>query len=403
MGRADGCGLVTALERGPVRIALVGRDADRVLAFRGSLIRLAQREGHQVIAITGPAGEGEARRLEEAGVQWFAAPLDGGGMNPMRDLAYAGALERILRAQRADAVLAYNPKCLAHAPLAARRAGARRVVGMVTGLGHGFIGRGWRERLVRLAKARLYRRAFAACDEVLVQNDDDVRELRACGALRNLIGTHVRRIAGSGVDLERFAPTALPPGAHFLMIARPLREKGLPEFLQASRIVHEQVPSATFTWLGSKSDPNPSAIDRGTLEGWLATGVVRYLPECGDVRPAIAACSIFVLPSHREGTSKVMLEAMAMGRPIITTDAPGCSHLVQGGHVGVSVPVGDVRALASAMTVLAQDGRRRADAGVAARHEVERHFDAQMVDRATLEALVGYREGQERPRERVPD
>jgi len=391
------------LEERVMKLALIGRDAARVLAFRGSLVRAAQALGHEVIAVTGEGTAADRATLEAARVRLHEVRLDGGGMNPLRDRRYRAAVETVLRAERPDAALAYNPKCVAHGVPAARAAGVRTVVAMVTGLGHGFTEGGVRSWFVRTAKCRLFRSAFAMSDTVLLHNADDLETLRRHGAIDAAVEPRVRVIAGSGVDLCAFPAEPVPPGAHFLMVARPLREKGLPEFLQASRIVHEQVPSATFTWLGSKSDPNPSAIDRGTLEGWLATGVVRYLPECGDVRPAIAACSIFVLPSHREGTSKVMLEAMAMGRPIITTDAPGCSHLVQGGHVGVSVPVGDVRALASAMTVLAQDGWRRADAGVAARHEVLRHFDAQMVDRATLEALVGYREGQERPRERGPD
>lgn len=371
-----------------MKIALIGRDANRVMAFRGSLVRLAQREAHEVIAITGPAGGDEVLGLAQAGVKWFAAPLDAGGINPLADLRYRGTVERILHAERVEAVLAYNPKCVAHAPIAARRAGVRRVVGMVTGLGHGFIGKGPRERLVRLVKARLYRRAFVACDEVLIQNEHDLSVLERCAALTDSARARVRLIAGSGVDLDAFAPVPLPAGAHFLMISRPLREKGLLEFLEAARIAKRKVPSATFTWLGPMDDTNPSAIDRPTLERLLAAGSVQRHGECMDVRPAISACSVFVLPSHREGTSKVMLEAMAMGRPVITTDAPGCRHLVTSGG-GVATPTGDAEALAAALYRCATDAPWRAEAGARARLLVERHFDARVVDRAVLQALVG--------------
>ncbi|MFM7806536.1 MAG: glycosyltransferase, partial [Planctomycetota bacterium] len=267
-----------------MKIALIGRDANRVMAFRGSLVRLAQREGHEVIAITGPAGGDEVLGLAQAGVKWFAAPLDAGGINPFADLRYRGTVERILRAERVEAVLAYNPKCLAHAPIAARRAGVRRVVGMVTGLGRGFIRKGPRERLVRLVKARLYRRAFATCDEVLIQNEHDISVLERCAALTDSVRARVRLIAGSGVDLDAFAPVPLPAGAHFLMISRPLREKGLPEFFEAARIAKRKVPSATFTWLGPMDDTNPSAIGRPTLERLLAAGAVQRHGECMDVR-----------------------------------------------------------------------------------------------------------------------
>ena len=371
-----------------MRIALIGRDAHRVLAFRGSLIRRAQGEGHEVIAITAPARGDEPMTLANAGVRWFAAPLDGGGMNPLADTAYRRRLERVLRSERIDAVLAYNPKCLAHGPIAARRAGVRRVVGMVTGLGHGFIGTSLRERLVRLAKARLYRRAFAACDTVLVQNAQDLAELERCGALRATSRDRVRMIAGSGVDLRRFAPAPRPDGAHFLMIARPLREKGLPEFLEAARLVKAQVPSATFTWLGPMRDPNPSAIDQVMLERWLAAGFVRHLPECADVRPAIAACSVFVLPSHREGTSKVMLEAMAMGRGVVTTDAPGCGPVLTDAACARVVPVNDVRALAASLAGAATDVSWRREAGEAAHRLVADRFDAARVDTTVLQALT---------------
>jgi glycosyltransferase involved in cell wall biosynthesis len=371
-----------------MRIALIGRDANRVLAFRGSLVRLAQREGHEVIAITAPAAGDEVGALARAGVGWFGAPLDGGSLNPFADLAYRRALERILREQRIDAVLAYNPKCLAHGPIAARHAGVARVVGMVTGLGHGFIGHGWRERMVRLAKSRLYRRAFVACDQILVQNPQDLAELERCGALDARCRNRVECIPGSGVDLERFTTQPLPSGAHFLMIARPLREKGLPEYFKAARMVKREYPEATFSWMGPMEDANPSALARAEIERLLAAGVVRHIPESADVRQALADCSVFVLPSHREGTSKVTLEAMAMGRGVVTTDAPGCAHLVRGGIAGLATRVGDPEALASMLRTCAGDVALRVRVGDEARMRVEREYDAKVVDRLVLQAIT---------------
>ena len=370
-----------------MKIALIGRDANRVLAFRGSLVRLTQAEGHEVIAITGPAAGDEALALTQAGVRWFAAPLDGGGLNPFADLAYRRALEIILRAERVDAVLAYNPKCLAHGPIAARRAGVRRVVGMVTGLGHGFIGSGLRERLVRGAKVRLYRAAFRACDTVLLQNVHDEAVLREAGALEPGERTRTLVIPGSGVDLRAFTPTPLPGRPCFLMVSRPLREKGLPEFFEAARRVRESNLDATFTWLGPLHDANPSCIPAETLRLWLARGEVRHEPQCTDLRPALASCSVFVLPSHREGTSKVMLEAMASGRCVITTDAPGCGEVIEHDVSGLVAPCGSVQGLAEAMSRVAGDAALRARMGAAARVRAERVYDSRIVDRIVLDAL----------------
>jgi glycosyltransferase involved in cell wall biosynthesis len=241
---------------------------------------------------------------------------------------------------------------------------------------------------VRSAKAALYRRAFAACDAVLFQNTDDLQELERCGAVTAAMRPRVHMVAGSGVDLTEFPQVQVPEGAHFLMIARPLREKGLAEYVEAARLVAQDVPAATFTWMGPMRDANPSAIDADTLRRWLREGPVRHVDEQADVRPSLAACSVFVLPSHREGTSKVVLEAMATGRAIITTDAPGCGHLVTHEN-GVAVPVGDVQALANAMRTLARDATRRVRMGEGARTVATARFDAAKVNAACLRALTG--------------
>lgn len=370
-----------------MKVALIGRDAHRVLAFRGSLIRAMQAAGHEVIAITAPASNDAVGRLMQAGVRWFSAPLDAGGMNPLADLRYARVLRELLRAEQVDAVFAYNPKCIAHAPAAARAAGVHRVVAMVTGLGHGFMGTRLRERVVRWQKVRLYRRAFRHCDAVLVQNALDLQELERCGAIDSRVRARVRMVAGSGVDLTEFPCVPVRDGAHFLMVARPLAEKGLPEYLEAARRVAHRVPGATFTWLGPRRDPNPTSLTEGELERLLANGVVRHVDEQADVRPWLADCTVFVLPSHREGTSKVMLEAMATGRAVITTDAPGCGSAVGAAEFGAVVPMGDVAALAEAMVRLGSDPARMQQCGQRARAAAESRFDAGVVNSVVLQAL----------------
>jgi glycosyltransferase involved in cell wall biosynthesis len=370
-----------------MKVALIGRDAHRVLAFRGSLIRVMKTAGHEVIAITAPASSDAIGRLMQAGVRWFSAPLDAGGMNPLSDLRYARALRELLRAERVDSVFAYNPKCIAYAPAAARAAGVRRVVAMVTGLGHGFMGTGLRERVVRWQKGWLYRRAFRLCDAVLVQNQLDLQELERCGAIDAGMRARVQMVAGSGVDLTEFPCVPVRDGAHFLMVSRPLAEKGLPEYLEAARRAANRLPGATFSWLGPKRDPNPSGLTEGELERQLASSVVRHVDEQFNVRPWLADCTVFVLPSHREGTSKVMLEAMATGRAVITTDAPGCGSAVGAAEFGAVVPVGDVAALAEAMVRLGSDPAGLAERGHCARAAAEARFDARGVDHAVMQAL----------------
>lgn len=372
-----------------MKIVLIGRDAHRVLAFRGSLIRAAQAAGHQVVAITGPDDRASRSSLMAAGVSLHEAPLDAAGMRPWADAAYRSWLERVLRQIQPDAVLAYNPKCLAHGTVAARRAGVPRVVGMVTGLGHGFTGEGLRAWLVRRAKCLLYRRAFAHCDAILIQNPDDRAALRAGGALTEPLEGRVHMIPGSGVDLHHFRPVPLPATAAFLMVARPLREKGLPEYLHACEQARRRLPTATFAWMGALGDPNPSALPARELVRLLARSGAEHLLETSDIRPAIAACSVLVLPSHREGTSKVVLEAMAMGRPILTSDAPGCRETVAPGVNGLRVPVGQVEDLVEAMVRLGSEAALRTAMGAASARLAQTRFDAAGVDRLVLGLLQG--------------
>lgn len=375
-----------------MKLALIGRDAARVLAFRGSLIRAAQALGHEVIAVTGEGTPSDRAKLEAARVRLHEVRVDGGGMNPMQDRRYRASIEALLRTERPDALLAYNPKCVAHGVPAARAAGVRTVVAMVTGLGHGFTGGGVRSWLVRTAKCRLFRRAFAMSDAVLLHNADDLGTLRRLGVIDASVDPRVRVIAGSGVDLSEFPAEPVPAGAHFLMVARPLREKGLDTFLQASAKVLQELPGATCTWLGPLQDTNPTAIPREELERLLRESGVRHEPEQADVRPWLRACSVFVLPSLREGTSKVMLEAMATGRAVVTTDAPGCGPAVGAQAFGAVVPVRDAHALAHAMVLLGRRTDRLAELGRAAREMARASFDAQEVDATVLRAL-GLAEG----------
>ncbi|HMN95025.1 MAG TPA: glycosyltransferase family 4 protein [Phycisphaerales bacterium] len=373
-----------------MRLALLGKHPQFVLAYRGSLIRAAQRLGHEVHAVTGrieaeSASEAAVRRsLDAAGVRLHEVALDGGGTNPLRDLRTRRQLRRTLAAIRPDAVFCYNPKLVAYGPPAARAAGVPRVAAMVTGLGYAFTGRGLRRALVRAVVRSLYRRALPCCDAVFFQNRDDAAELRAHGILDD--STPVRFVGGSGVDLEHFRQRPIPAGVHFLMIARLLRDKGVVEYAEACAEVARTHPEATFTLLGGRDD-NPTAVDSATIEAWRVRGVPRLEAPVADVRPILEACTVFVLPSWREGTSKTMLEAMAIGRAVVTTDAVGCREPIEAGVNGLLVPLRDPPALAAAMRRLADDRATVERMGAAGRRVAEERFDATIVDRAILSSL----------------
>ena len=367
-------------------LALLGKNAQHVLAFRGSLIRAAQANGHRVIALTSPASARARHRLREAGVEHFDTPLRGGTISPLRDLQFQTTVSDILKAQRVDALLAYNPKCIAFGPIAARRAGVKYVAALVTGLGFAFTGRSLARRCIRFFSTRLYKRSLAACDAVFFQNAIDRDELAALGVLVNVPNARVHMIAGSGVDLEFFAAQPVPTQTHFLMISRPLKDKGVAEFAQACKIVRTSNPAIRCTLICAWDD-NPSSFTRADIARWAQEGCFDAVDEVEDVRPHLGACTTFVLPSYREGTSKVVLEAMATGRAIISTDAIGCRDPIAPNVNGLLVATHSATELAAAMLELAHDPARNAAMGAASRRIAQEKYNAKPIDAAILHAL----------------
>jgi len=367
-------------------LALLGKNAQHVLAFRGSLIRAAQASGHRVIALTSPASARARHRLHEAGVEHFDTPLRGGTISPLRDLQFQTMVSDILKAQRVDALLAYNPKCIAFGPIAARRAGVKNVAALVTGLGFAFTGRSLARRCVRFFSTRLYKRSLAACDAVFFQNQIDRDELAALGVLANVPNARVHMIAGSGVDLDFFPAQPVPTQTHFLMISRPLKDKGVAEFAQACKIVRASNPAIRCTLICAWDD-NPSSFTRADIARWAQDGCFNAVDEVEDVRPHLGACTTFVLPSYREGTSKVVLEAMATGRAIISTDAIGCRDPIEPGVNGLLVATHSATELAAAMLELANNPARNSAMGAASRRIAQEKYNAKSIDAAILHAL----------------
>jgi glycosyltransferase involved in cell wall biosynthesis len=194
-------------------------------------------------------------------------------------------------------------------------------------------------------------------------------------------------VNGSGVDVGSFAVAPLPAGpVRFLLIGRLLGDKGVREYAQAAQAVRQQYPNVQFTLVGM-IDSNPNSIAQAELDAWVADGRLAFLGSMADVRPAIAASSVYVLPSYREGTPRTVLEAMAMGRPIITTDAPGCRETVVDGDNGFLVPVKSVEALVQAMVRFIQDPALAPRMGARSRQIAEAKYDVHQVNAVMLREM----------------
>jgi glycosyltransferase involved in cell wall biosynthesis len=304
--------------------------------------------------------------LNGIGAQCHDVALSRTGLNPLSDMRTMWALVRLIRHVCPQTVIAYTIKPVVWGMLAAALCRVPRRVALITGLGYAFIGeaRGRRAFIRRLAHF-LYRRALAQATTILFQNPDD----RATFASMQLLPVHatVAVINGSGIDTAVFTPQPFPAlPVRFLLIARLLGDKGVREYVAAAAQVRDRYPDAQFALVGPL-DLQPSAIPASEVQSWCDAGVVEWAGELADVRGAIADAHVYVLPSYGEGTPRSVLEAMAMGRPVITTDVPGCRETVVDGDNGYLVPVRDAEALAEAMMALCADPDRIAVMGARSR------------------------------------
>ncbi|WP_216320878.1 glycosyltransferase family 4 protein [Deinococcus aestuarii] len=369
---------------GPEKVLVIAGYAPSLLNFRGPLLRTLVARGHEVVAVAPERDAATADGLARLGVRYRAVPFRRNGLNPWQDLRGAAGLYRVIRQERPDLVFAYTVKPVIFGSFAARAAGVRRVYSMVTGLGYAFTAPGRRPRLLRRLILGLYGGALRLNRATIFQNRDD----RALFTSARVVAPgRARLVDGSGVDLAHYRAAPLPGGdVTFLLVARLLRAKGVPEYVEAARRLAGR-HRARFVLVGPL-DTNPSGIGRATLDAWRAEGAVEYLGEAADVRPHLAGCHVFVLPSaYGEGVPRTVLEAMATGRAIITSDTPGCRETVVEGVNGFLVPPGDAAALAGAMARFLEDPALAGRMGQASLDLVRARYDVHLVNAQMLRAF----------------
>ncbi|MBT2334940.1 glycosyltransferase family 4 protein [Variovorax paradoxus] len=369
-----------------MKFLLIASLAESLVNFRGSLIAALQARGLQVHVAAPDLPEASPVRLklEAAGVVVHEVVMRRTGTNPIADLLTLWRLWRLMRRVQPEYVLGYTIKPVIYGSLAAWLAGVPRRFALVTGLGYAFQGDGQRNGLRELVQ-RLYALAFARVHAVFFQNPDDEALFRRRKLL--MLGARTCVVNGSGVDLSAFGMVPLPRGTPcFLLIARLLGDKGVREYAQAARrvrAIHPSVRCLLVGWI----DTNPNAIAQHELDAWAADGTLNFLGRLDDVRPAIADCSVYVLPSYREGTPRTVLEAMAMGRAVITTDAPGCRETVMHGDNGFLVPVKSIDALEQAMLKFIEDETLSLRMGQRSRHMAEARYDVHKVNAMMLREM----------------
>ena len=377
------------------RILVIGGNVHSLVLFRGDMIQQMVEDGNEVFAMA-PATdlEGEAanrltklvaEKLQTLGVPYLPIPLNRTGVNPLKDLHTIYWLSRKMNEIEPDVVLSYTMKPVIYGSIAARLAGVRNIFSMITGLGYVFTGDSVRQRALARIVIVLYKLALGFNKKIYFMNPDDLNLFRQLKIVAG--GKKTVMINGSGVNVERYS--FKPPQMEtviFLIIARLLWDKGIGEFVSAARLLKEKYPEVRWQIVGP-FDNNPSAIHREDVVKWQAEGLIEYMGATEDVRPYLEKASVYVLPSYREGTPRSVLEAMAMGRPVITTDAPGCRETVIDGVNGFLVPVRDKVALAAAMEKFILDKNLMAEMGKKGREIAESRYDVHKVNLSILRPM----------------
>lgn len=439
-----------------MKILLAGGYAPSLLTFRAPLIKACVDAGCTIVATAAEENEEVGTTLLRWGASYRSVRVARAGLNPLADRTYCSALARMIDDEQPAAVLAYTHKPVIYSALAAARSRTKpRVYAMITGLGFAFIdGGGFKKWIAGTVLRFLYRRAAKHFSGVIFQNPDDQALFRKLRLVRPETPQIIVR--GSGIDLAEFAfaPLGEPgnaetlksetlkrdqslsddrnadtlkasretkseierggqksdvsfsasqhvsissPCVRFLLIARLLGDKGIREYVASARILKREFPAAEFHLIGP-TDPNPAAIKLEEVEGWQREQVIVYHGRQNDVRPFLRDCTVYVLPSYREGTPRTVLEAMATGRPVITTDAPGCRETlfdpgmpdadqVRTGRNGFLVPVKSVEALATAMRRFIDDPSLAERMGAEGRRLAEEYYDVHKVNQQILEFM----------------
>ena len=329
-------------------------------------------------------GHPVARQLTARGATPHEIELSRTGMNPLADLKAALGMYGLIRKIKPTRMLAYTIKPIVYGLLAGRFAGVAHRFALITGLGYTFQGEEEGRSKVRWLVQKLYGAALSGAHKVFFQNPDDELLFRSLAILPKSVPSCV--VNGSGISVDQFVVAGLPADPQFLLIARLLGDKGVREYAEAASQLKQRHPTAIFRLVGW-IDENPDAIRQMELESWVTSGVIDFLGKLEDVRPAIENCSVYVLPSYREGTPRTVLEAMAMGRPIITTDAPGCRETVIDGDNGFLIPVKSVDALVEAMERFILDSGLAVSMGKRSREIAVERYDVHKVNAFMLSEM----------------
>lgn len=366
-----------------MRILVLSSHTPSIFWFRMDMMQAFMDSGCEVIAA---GNEPEAQwkaQFAERGIAYHQIHISRNGTNPLKDIHTFRSVYALLKEIRPDKIFTYQAKTIIYGSIAANLLGITEVYPLVAGIGSVFLNDDLKTKIVRTIMVSEYRVAMKKCPAIFFQNRDDAQVFRDHRIIKK---QKTVLLHGSGVNLDRFQVLPFPEQFGFLCISRLIRDKGVYEYLSACERIRTEFPSVRCLLVGPY-DSNPSALKPDELQKYIDSGAVTYYGEQSDVRPYLAQCNVFVLPSYREGTPKTNLEAMACGRAVITTNAPGCRETVIDGENGYLIPVKDIDALCEKMAHLIRHPELAVQMGADGRKKAEESFDVTLVNRCICESM----------------
>ncbi|HEY5802772.1 MAG TPA: glycosyltransferase family 4 protein [Lysobacter sp.] len=354
--------------------------------FRLSTALQLKAHGADVVMLSPPGEFGD--RFDRHGIRWHQLSMDRASLNPLREMHTLRELVGLLRSEQPDLLHNFTVKCAVYGALAARLARIPAVVNAVAGMGYVFASDSLKARMLRPVVSTMMRATLGhGHSRVILQNPDDAQALADA---RLVPADKIRLIRSSGVDTERFRPSPADAGERplrVLLAARLLREKGVGDFAEASRVLRESGRNIEFLLAGTPDPGNPSSITQDEAQAWHDQGLLTWLGHVEDMPALLSSVDVMALPSYyREGVPRCLIEGAAAGLALITTDLPGCREVVTThGSDGLRVPPRDPAALANVLAQLDDDRELLARLGTSARERALHHFDERLVIRRTLD------------------
>ncbi len=370
------------LNNSKMKLLVISPKNRSIWNFRGDLIKEIIAQGCEVL-VTGPDMEGNDK-ITELKARLIVIPLKKNGLNVLGDIKYTWQLWKLMRMEKPDIAFCYTIKPVIYGAIAARLAGVDNINSMITGGGYIFTSTTFKAKILKPLVILLYRTGLRCAHTVIFQNQDDLKEFTF---QRKLVPLHKSKLVnGSGVNMEKFKPAPYPKIITFFMLSRIMYSKGVIEYLKAARMIKIIYPDVRFMLLGALEDIQDS-LNASELQSYIDDKTIEYFEETIDVISYYRQCSVYVLPSYREGTPRTVLEAMAMGRPIITTDTQGCRETVINGKNGFLVPVKDSSALADKVEWFIHHPEEIAKMGQKSLKLCEEKFDVRKVNREMKNAF----------------